>query len=109
MIAIQPDDPPREALQIVHRGIDRLIEAVREGNELVIETLQPMLNAHYPSQIFQAITDGPLLAAVLVLMWLRPRKPGVITGTFLVSYGVLRIGTEVYRQPDTGVALLLGL
>lgn len=92
-----------------HRGIDLLIEATRMGNETVIETLRPMLNAHYPSQIMQAITDGPVLAAVLVLVWLKPRKPGVIGGTFLIAYGVLRIMTEFFRQPDEGVALLMGL
>ncbi len=28
---------------------------------------------------------------------------------FLIAYGVLRILTEVFRQPDAGVGLILGL
>ena len=60
-----------------------------------------------PSQLLQAITDGPLLIAVLALIWLRPRKPGVVGAWFLISYGLMRIATEVVRQPDAGVKALL--
>ena len=70
--------------------------------------VEPLLTAYYPSQIIQALTDGPILVAILALIWLRPRKPGVIGGTFLIAYGVMRIVTERYRQPDEGVALLFG-
>ncbi|MCH2163026.1 MAG: prolipoprotein diacylglyceryl transferase, partial [Phycisphaerales bacterium] len=34
---------------------------------------------------------------------------GVIAGCFLVFYGGLRILTEVFRQPDEGVELFMGL
>jgi len=67
------------------------------------------LTAYYPSQIFQAITDGPVLLLVLGLVWLKPRKPGVIGAWFLMGYGALRISTEVFRQADEGVELILGL
>ena len=42
-------------------------------------------------------------------MWLKPRKPGVVGSWFLMVYGVLRIVSEMFRQPDEGVALILGL
>jgi phosphatidylglycerol:prolipoprotein diacylglycerol transferase len=57
-----------------------------------------------PSQIIQAITDGPILMAVLIIAWWGPRKPGVVGAWFLISYGVMRILTEYVRQPDAGVA-----
>ncbi|MCH7848748.1 MAG: prolipoprotein diacylglyceryl transferase [Planctomycetes bacterium] len=85
-----------------------VVEAVRQGDQAVIGVVEPLLTAYYPSQIIQAITDGPILVATLALLWLRPRKPGVIGAVFLISYGVMRIVTERYRQPDEGVALLLG-
>jgi phosphatidylglycerol:prolipoprotein diacylglycerol transferase len=85
-----------------------VVEAVQAGNEQVIATVQPLLTAYYPSQIFQAITDGPLLMGALALVWLRPRKPGVVGCWFLMVYGLLRILTEQFRQPDEGVDLLLG-
>ena len=33
----------------------------------------------------------------------------VLTGTFLIAYGLLRTVTEMFRQPDEGVSLLMGL
>lgn len=106
-IAADPETPPADAVRWVTRRTQDLIEAVQAGNETVIETIRPMLTAHYPSQILQAISDGPILAGVLALVWLRPRKPGVIAGTFLLTYGILRISTEFFRQPDA--SLVLGL
>lgn len=79
------------------------------GNQQVIETIQPLLTAWYPSQLVQALTEGPILFLILAMIWWKPRKPGVISGWFALSYGVLRIGTEMYRQPDEGVALFMGL
>jgi phosphatidylglycerol:prolipoprotein diacylglycerol transferase len=92
---------------------DRVVEVARDvGDPLqpqVESLLRPMLTAHYPSQIFQAISDGPVLIALLVLVWLKPRKPGVVGSWFLILYGILRVVTEIFRQPDEGVALILGL
>jgi phosphatidylglycerol:prolipoprotein diacylglycerol transferase len=86
-----------------------LVHAAMQGREQVIETMRPLLTAFYPSQIFQAITDGPILFTLLALVWIKPRKPGVVASWFLMGYGSLRITTEVFRQPDVGVSLLLGL
>jgi phosphatidylglycerol:prolipoprotein diacylglycerol transferase len=79
------------------------------GNQQVIETITPLLTAWYPSQLFQALAEGPILFCVLFVIWWKPRKPGIIAGWFVVCYGILRIATEAFRQPDDGVALLFGL
>ena len=79
------------------------------GNQLLAEHLEPLLIARWPSQLFQALSDGPILLLVLVIIWLVPRKPGVIAGSFLIAYGILRIITELFREPDEGVSLTLGL
>lgn len=89
--------------------LQNVVHAAKAGNEQVIEVLRPLLTAYYPSQIFQAFTDGLLVAALLVLIWLKPRKPGVVGCWYLIIYGVLRIATEFYRQPDPGVSPLWGL
>ncbi len=81
-----------------------VVRAAGEGNQQVIETVHPLLTAYYPSQIIQALTDGPILMAALVVAWWGPRKPGVVGSWFLISYGVMRILTEFIRQPDAGVA-----
>jgi len=85
------------------------VRLARDGNAEVIDRLAPFLTAYWPSQLVQALAEGPVLFAVLTLAWLRPRKPGVIGAIFLLTYAVLRVLTETVRQPDEGVALLLGL
>jgi phosphatidylglycerol---prolipoprotein diacylglyceryl transferase len=86
---------------VINAGIEHLIRAVQAGDQGVVEALRPLLTATYPSQIFQAISDGPALLAILALVWLRPRKPGIVGGAFLIGYGVMRIITEHFREPDS--------
>ena len=88
---------------------ERVVVEAQAGNQTVIDVLQPQLTPFYPSSLMQALTDGPILLVALLLVWLRPRKPGVIAGCFLVFYSILRVLTEFFRQPDEGVALVLGL
>jgi phosphatidylglycerol:prolipoprotein diacylglycerol transferase len=83
--------------------------ALRRGDPKVVEMIVPQLTAFWPSQFIQAIAEGPVLLVLLVTVWWVPRRPGLIGGVFLMAYGVLRIGTEVVRQPDEGVELILGL
>ena len=86
-----------------------IVEEAYRGNSELINQMSPYLVARWPSQLFQAASDGPALFIALMLVWLVPRKPGVIAGCFLFFYGVLRIVTEVFREPDEGVALFLSL
>lgn len=108
-IAADPAHPPRAAMQFKDGVIHELIEATQKHDQTVIAALKPLLTAFYPSQFFQAITDGPILFGLLALIWLRPRHPGVIASWFLIIYGGLRIITEIYREPDIGVPLKFGL
>lgn len=87
---------------------DKLAAAAQGGDADIISALQPVLTAYYPSQLIQALTDGPILAALLIMVWLKPRMPGVVGGWFLIGYGFLRISSEAFREPDVGIALLLG-
>jgi len=98
-----------ESRRLVDRWIAQIIEQVREGNEALEAALQPVLTAYYPSQIFQAIAEGPVLLLFLAMVWLTPRRPGTVSAWFLLAYGVLRIVTELFRQPDEDVALFMGL
>lgn len=80
-----------------------IVDACYSGNAAAVKALVPHLTPHWPNQFMQAITDGPMLLAILAVVWLKPRKPGVIAGWFLASYGVLRFGTEQLREPDHDV------
>ncbi len=99
-------DIDADANLLVQRTANRLVEAVQSGDEAVIGVLRPELTAYYPSQLVQALTDGPLMILLLVLVWLKPRKPGVVGAWFLGGYGLMRIASEGVREPDIGVPLL---
>lgn len=97
------------ATGFVESKVRALIHATQSHNKAVIDFLEPLLQARHPSQLYQALTDGPLLVGALILIWLQPRRPGVIAAWFLILYAIMRIATETYRMPDPGVALILGL
>jgi len=86
-----------------------IVSEIYAGNEVVTQSVKPLLTAWYPSQIFQSLAEGPILLLALVVLWWKPRKPGIISGWFLALYGFMRIFTEAYRQPDVGVDVVAGL
>ncbi|MHC5022305.1 MAG: prolipoprotein diacylglyceryl transferase [Planctomycetota bacterium] len=108
-IIANPQNPTADALGTANWAIARLVDMVQGGNQDVAAALRPVLTALYPSQLLQALTDGPLLMTIMVLLWLKPRRPGVIGCWFMISYGAMRIVSELYRQPDVGVPVWLGL
>ena len=78
----------------------KLVASIQHGRDDLAAKLAPYLSARYPSQIFQGITEGLVLGAILWLIARRPRLPGVVGCWFLIIYGVLRILTEFGRLPD---------
>lgn len=80
--------------------IERLIERVQAGSVETAAQLEPLLSARHPSQLYQAVAEGLVLSAVVWWVWRKPRVPGVVGAWFLISYGVLRVVTEVWRLPD---------
>ena len=63
----------------------------------------------HPSQLYQAVLEGVLLFAVLFLLsrrdWVRARA-GMLTGVFLMGYGLARIAGEFFREPDAFLGFL---
>jgi len=70
-------------------------------NETVITALQSILPSRYPSQLIQAVCEGLLVFILLNLIWLKPRKPGVLTAWFGIFYAIARIFGEQFRMPDS--------
>ncbi len=90
-------------------GYHRVMERLWAGDQDTIARLEPLLSARHPSQLYQAVAEGLIVGAVVWAVFRRPRKPGVVSAWFLMTYGVLRIATEFYRLPDahfTGGSLL---
>jgi len=62
----------------------------------------------HPSQIYEALTQGPLLFGCLILLQKYfQKKPGLIASTFLILYGTFRFITEFFREPDAQIGLFL--
>lgn len=57
--------------------------------------------ARHPSQLYEAVLEGPLLLAVLWAAWRWGKmRDGQIGALFVIAYGVVRFLVEFTRQPD---------
>lgn len=67
----------------------------------------------HPSQLYEAALEGALLLALMQWRFWRndivQKSPGRLTGEFFILYAVLRAIGEMFREPDVGVSLILGL
>lgn len=88
---------------LVNEVIDKLVMATQTGQNQVIEALAPFLTPRYPSQVIQALLEGLLVFVILNLIWLKPRKPGVISAWFGFGYSIARIIGEQFRMPDAQI------
>ncbi len=90
----------------------RIITRIQHGSKDLAAQIEPLIAARHPSQLYQAAAEGLILGSLLWLIWSRPQRPGVITGWFLILYGILRIIVEHYwRLPDPNLKqqYILGL
>lgn len=63
----------------------------------------------HPSQLYQASLEGLALFVIVLLFARREtirRKPGTLTGIFLIGYGAFRIIGEFFREPDAHIGFL---
>ena len=73
----------------------------------------PLHVPRHPSQLYEALAEGIVLALAL---WLLDRRaharrwywPGLLTGAFLIGYAMLRFLLEFTRQPDAQLGFVLG-
>ena len=64
----------------------------------------------YPSQLFEAFSEGILLFALVnLLVWSGYlRRPGLVAGVFGIGYAIARIVCEFFREPDPQLGFLFG-
>ncbi|MBI5767029.1 MAG: prolipoprotein diacylglyceryl transferase [Verrucomicrobia bacterium] len=67
----------------------------------------------HPSQLYEAAFEGLALLALMQWRFWRSdivrTQPGRLSGEFLLAYAVARAIGELFREPDAGVSLILGL
>lgn len=81
-------------------ALDRLISKAGIHRE----QLEPLLAARHPSQLYAALLEGVAVAVIVWVVAAKQRKPGVVGGWWLLSYGVARIIDEIWRLPDAQFA-----
>jgi phosphatidylglycerol:prolipoprotein diacylglycerol transferase len=55
----------------------------------------------HPSQLYEAVFEGLVLFMLLIFISAKSNKHGVISGSFLLAYGLIRFFIEYFRQPDS--------
>lgn len=65
----------------------------------------------HPSQIYEALLEGAILFVILNFLIRRPalrEKNGIVSGAFLIGYGLFRALVEFVREPDAYLGLFAG-
>jgi len=62
----------------------------------------------HPSQLYEALLEGLVLFIVLWLLSRRKRGDGFMIGTMIALYGVFRILSEFFREPDIQLGFMTG-
>jgi phosphatidylglycerol:prolipoprotein diacylglycerol transferase len=77
-----------------------------EGNWGFIFPTDPYGFTRHPSQLYEAFFEGLVLFCGLVLINQRNNNTGVVSGSFLVGYGIIRFFIEFFRQPDAHMGFI---
>ncbi|NJN50681.1 MAG: prolipoprotein diacylglyceryl transferase [Gammaproteobacteria bacterium] len=80
------------------------VDAVRSINPLCTGIWEDF--ARHPSPLYQAFAEGLVLFVVLWWFSRRPRPKMMVSGAFLLGYGVLRFATEFFREPDASLGFV---
>jgi phosphatidylglycerol---prolipoprotein diacylglyceryl transferase len=89
--------------QNIYDTISKIITEIQHGNTAVRDAVAPLLDLRHPSQLYEACGEGLFLFLLLFFLWRRPKKPGFICSTFIVSYAIVRIIGEQFRMPDAHI------
>ena len=65
-------------------------------------------SCRHPSQLYEAVLEGPFLLMVLSLIAKKSTPPGTILWSFIAGYGVCRFIVEFFREPDAHLGLIIG-
>ena len=62
----------------------------------------------HPSQLYEAILEGPVMLLILWTLGRTQRPKGVIFWSFITLYGSFRFFVEFFREPDIQLGFILG-
>lgn len=62
----------------------------------------------HPSQLYEAFLEGLCLFAIMNYIFSKYKlKPGVIGGLFCIFYSIFRFISEIFREPDEQIGILV--
>ena len=66
-------------------------------------------SSRHPSQLYEAILEGIILFFILIYFRKKDylKKPGLISGLFLIFYSIFRFFVEFFRAPDEQLGYLI--
>tara|TARA_B100002052_G_scaffold251811_1_gene240102 strand:- start:10781 stop:11578 length:798 start_codon:yes stop_codon:yes gene_type:complete len=65
--------------------------------------------SRHPSQIYEAFLEGLVLFVILnFLIAKKSYRQGFISSIFLILYGIFRITSEYFREPDQNIGYIFG-
>jgi phosphatidylglycerol:prolipoprotein diacylglycerol transferase len=77
----------------------------------VVFPRDPLQVPRHPSQLYEAALEGVVLFIILAVAVRNPAvraRPGMVSGLFLIGYGLSRIIVEFFREPDPQLGFLWG-
>lgn len=80
----------------------------RIANSFCIHFPTDPANCRYPSQLLQSFLEGLVLFLVIFFVARKTNKTGLVSALFLMLYGLFRIITELFREPDPQIGFLAG-
>ena len=64
----------------------------------------------HPSQIYEAFLEGAVLFLILnIIIFKKEYRLGTCSYLFLILYGIFRIISEFFREPDSQVGYIFNL
>jgi phosphatidylglycerol:prolipoprotein diacylglycerol transferase len=97
----------QNAREAVYDTLSKIIDTIQNGGVAVRDALGPFLVARHPSQLYAALGEGLILFLCLLVLWYKPRKPGVVAAFCVVIYAIVRIVDEQFRMPDEHIGYQL--
>ena len=67
-------------------------------------------NIRHPSQLYEAFLEGLVLFVIMnLILFKKDYKTGTCSYLFLIFYGIFRIFSEFFREPDFQIGYLFNL
>ena len=86
-------------------------ELVGKPTDLIWGVIFPLVDniPRHPSQLYEAIFEGIFLFIIMNKIYFSKNyKEGSCSFTFLIFYGIFRLFSEIFREPDEQIGYILG-